>query len=119
MQALDSFISPILGVDGDILILVIPVSAQPPSNELVSDPSARASASASKTRSSKWKASANLTPQKKAKKAMGRSSSNIRINEPVPKAPTLTPPSDPWPKIMIHHSKRYTHHEYDSSLTIF
>jgi hypothetical protein len=95
MQDLDNFISPVPGFDGKILILAIPVSAQPPGDEPASDPSAGASANASKTRDGKWKATTNLTPKKKAKKTMGRSSSRIKINEPAPKAPALTPPSGP------------------------
>jgi hypothetical protein len=55
--------------------------------------------------------------RKKAKKAMGRSSGKIRIDEPTPKAPASTPPSGPRPKILIHCLKRYTRHEYVSSLT--
>jgi hypothetical protein len=116
MPALDNFISPVLGFDGDILIPVVPVLAQLPSDEPTSDPSFGASASASKTRFSKRKAAANATPQKKAKKATRRSSSGIRIDEPTPKAPALTPPSG---TISIHRSKRCVHHEYVSSLTIF
>jgi hypothetical protein len=46
MQALDSFISPVPDVDGDILLLAVRVSARPPSDEPMSDPSARASANA-------------------------------------------------------------------------
>jgi hypothetical protein len=91
MQVLDSFISPISGLDGDILILTVLVSAQPHSDEPTNDPSAKANVGASKTQASKWKATANLTTQKKAKKAMRRSSSRIKINEPTPKAPTLSP----------------------------
>jgi hypothetical protein len=118
MQALDNFISTVPGFDGDILILAVPILAQPPGDELASDPSTRASASATKTRVGKLKATANPTPQKKAKKAMGRSSSGIRIDEPAPKAPASTPPSGPRLKIPIQCSKRYTHHEYVSSSTI-
>jgi hypothetical protein len=43
---------------------------------------------------------ANLT-QKKARKTTGKSVGGIKINEPVPKAPTLTPPSGPRRKISI------------------
>jgi hypothetical protein len=81
-----------------------------PSPTNAGDISTGASASASKTRSSKLKATASLTPYKKAKKATRRSSSRIRIDEPVPKAPALTPPLGPRPKIPIHHSKWYTRH---------
>jgi hypothetical protein len=49
MQDLDNFISPVPGFDGKIPILAIPVSAQPPGDEPASDPSAGASANASKT----------------------------------------------------------------------
>jgi hypothetical protein len=62
MQALDNFISIILGFDGNILILVVPVLTRPPGDEPVSGPYARASASASKTRAGKQKATANPTP---------------------------------------------------------
>jgi hypothetical protein len=119
MQALDNFISPIPGFNSDIPISAILVLAWPPGDEPASDPSIKANASASKTWCSKWKAAANPTPQKKAKKATGRSSSRIKINEPTLKAPALTPPSGPRPKIPINHSKRYTCHKYVSSLTIF
>jgi hypothetical protein len=44
---------------------------------------------------------ANPTPQKKARKTTGKSAGGIKINEPVPKAPTLTPPSGPRRKISI------------------
>jgi hypothetical protein len=60
MQALDNFISPISGFDGDIPFLIVLVLAQPPGDESVDDPSGRASAS--KTRVGKWKATANPTP---------------------------------------------------------
>jgi hypothetical protein len=114
---LDNFISPVPGFDGDIPIMAIPVLAQPLGDVPVSDPFARASAIASKTWAGKRKETANLTPQKKAKKTMGRSSSEIKIDELAPKAPALTPPTGPRPKIPIQRSKRYTHHEYISSLT--
>jgi hypothetical protein len=55
MQALDNFISPIPGFDGDILIPAIPVLGQSPGDESTSDPSARVSASALKTRSANGK----------------------------------------------------------------
>jgi hypothetical protein len=61
MQALDSFISPILGFDGGIPIPAVPVSAQSPGDEPTSDPSARASASGSTTRVGKRKVATNLT----------------------------------------------------------
>jgi hypothetical protein len=109
MHALDSFISPIPGFDGDIPILAISVLARPSGDKPTSDPSTRASAS--KTRVSKQKATANPIPQKKAKKATGRSSSVIKINDSAPKAPASTPPSGPRQMIPIHHSKRYTRHE--------
>jgi hypothetical protein len=93
MQALDSFISPIPGFDGDIPILTILVLAWPPGDELMSGLSARASASALKTRVGKCKGIAKPTPQKKARKTMGRSTGRIKINEPIPKTSTSTPPS--------------------------
>jgi hypothetical protein len=102
MQALDNFISPTHGFDGDVLILATQVLAGPPSDESASDPTAKAGVSASKTRAGKWKATVNHTPQKKAEKTTGRSSSRIKINEPAPKAPALTPPSGPRQSIPIH-----------------
>jgi hypothetical protein len=119
MQALDSFISPIPGFDSDILILAILVLAQPPSDESMSDPSVGASASALKTWVGKRKATANPTPQKKARKTIGRSTGGIQINEPVPKTSALSPPLGPRWKISIQRSKRYAHHVYISFLTIF
>jgi hypothetical protein len=72
MQALDIFISPIPNFDGDISILAVPVLARPPGDEPVSDPSIKASASTSKTWASNKIATANPTPQKKAKESHGQ-----------------------------------------------
>jgi hypothetical protein len=117
MQALDSFISPIPRFEGDILILTIPVSTRSPSGESVNDPSAGASVGASKTQTGKRKAAVNPTPQKKTKKAMGKSSSGIKINEPIPKAsPAPTPLSGSGQKIPIRRSKRYSRCVYLSFL---
>jgi hypothetical protein len=97
MQALDSFISPIPGFEGDILILAIPVLTWSPSGESANDPSAEVSSRALKTRTGKWKVVAYLTPQKKTKTVVGKSSSGIKINEPAPKiSPVPTTPSDSW-----------------------
>jgi hypothetical protein len=85
MQALYSFISPIPDFDGDIPILAVPVSARPPSDEVVTDPSTRAGASASKTQSSKWKAVANPTPQKRARKPWGDLQAGSKSMNPHPK----------------------------------
>jgi hypothetical protein len=102
---LDSFISPIPGFEGDILIPTILVSTRFPSGESASDPSVGASARASKTRSGKHKATATLTPQKKA---MGKSTGRIKINERVPKASSVpTPPSGSRNKIPICRSNMY------------
>jgi hypothetical protein len=86
MQALDSFISPIPGFEGDIPIPAMPISARSPSGESANDPSARASAGASKTHAGKRNAFANPIPHKKAKKAMGKSTGGIKINKPATKA---------------------------------
>jgi hypothetical protein len=72
MQALDIFISPILDFDSDISILAVPVLARPPGDKPVSDPSVEASASIPKTWASKRIATANPTPQKKAKESHGQ-----------------------------------------------
>jgi hypothetical protein len=73
MHALDNFISPIPGFEGDILIPAIPVSTQPPGGEADSDPSTGASADAPRTWAGKRKGTASPTPQKKAKKDVGKS----------------------------------------------
>jgi hypothetical protein len=109
MQALDNCISPIPGFKEDIPILAIPVSTRSPSEKSAIDPSTGASARASKTRTDKRKVATNLTPQKETKKAAEKSSSGIKINEPVPKAsPAPTPPLGSEQKISIHRSKRYS-----------
>jgi hypothetical protein len=69
------------------------------------------------TRARNQKVTTNPTPQKKAKKATGKSLGGIKINEHAPKALALTPPSGPQQKILIHRSKKYIRHEYFSSLT--
>jgi hypothetical protein len=94
MHALDSFISPIPGFEGDNPIPSIPVSARSLSGESASDPSASASDGASKTRAGKRKVTVNLTSQKKAKIAMSKSASGIKINKHASNdSPVLTPPS--------------------------
>jgi hypothetical protein len=108
MQDLDNFISPIPGFEGDILISAIPISTRPPASKAIDDPSTGSSASASKTRASKQKATVNPTPQNKAKKATGKSSSQIKINEPIPKAFASNPPLGPQKGIAIHPSRRYS-----------
>jgi hypothetical protein len=108
MHDLDNFISPIPSFEGDILTLAIPVSTRSPGYEAIDDPSTRSSVGASRTRANKRKATANPTPQKKAKKATWRSSSGIKINEPMPKTSALTPPSGPRKGISIHRSRRYS-----------
>jgi hypothetical protein len=74
MQALDKFISPVLGFNGDIPIPAIPVLARPPSNEPMSDNFVVASVSASflKAQVGKQKVTANPTPQNKARKTKRR-----------------------------------------------
>jgi hypothetical protein len=116
MQTLDSFISPILGFEGDIPILAIPVLTRSPSGESAIDPLAGASARALKTLTGKWKAAAYPIPQKKTRKATGKSSSAIKINEPAPKASPALTPSDSRQNIPIRQSKRYTCHDYFSLL---
>jgi hypothetical protein len=102
MQALDSLIYPIPGFDSDVLILAIPISTRPPGNEFASDPFVGASASTIKTQVGKCNVTANPTALKKANKAAGRSSSGIKINEPVSNVPALTPPSGPQQRIPIN-----------------
>jgi hypothetical protein len=95
MQALDSFTTPVPGFNGDVPILAIPILTRPPGDESINDPSIGVNTSASRTRIGKRKATANPTPQKKAKKATGRSVGGIKINEPTPKAHAPTPSLSP------------------------
>jgi hypothetical protein len=71
MEVLDNFISPVPGFDGDIPIPVIPISARPPGDESMSDPSVGASASTLKTQFGKGKVTANPTPKKKSQETHG------------------------------------------------
>jgi hypothetical protein len=98
--ALDSFISPIPGFNGEMSILAIPVSTQPPDDESSSDPSARAL----RTWVGKQKATTNPTPSKKTRKVKDQPSGGIKINEPMSKAPALTPPFGPRKGFLIHRS---------------
>jgi hypothetical protein len=101
MQALDSFISPVLGFDGDIPIPDIPVSAWPAGDGSMSDPSIAASANTLKTQAGKREATVNPIPHKKTRKTTGKPTSRIKINELAPNATALTPPSGPRWKISI------------------
>jgi hypothetical protein len=92
---LDSFISPIPGFDGDILIPAIPILNRPPGDEPMSDPSVEASVITLKTRADKQKVTTNLIPLKKAKKTTVIFAGGIKINQPAPNAPASTPPSGP------------------------
>jgi hypothetical protein len=62
MLDLDSFISPIPGFEGEIMISTIPISARPPGKEAIDGPSTGSSAGTLKTRANKRKATTNLTP---------------------------------------------------------
>jgi hypothetical protein len=83
------------------MIAAIPISTQPPGGEADNDPSMGACASAPRTRAGKQKATTNLTPQKKAKKVVGKSLGGLMINEPAPMIPASTPPSGPRKGITI------------------
>jgi hypothetical protein len=72
IHALDSFISPIPGFEGDILILAILMLARTPSAESAHDLSVGTSAGSSRTRAGKCKATTTLPPSKKAKKVGGQ-----------------------------------------------
>jgi hypothetical protein len=110
MPALDIFISPIPGFEGDIPFPTILVSTWSPSGGSVSDLSAEANAGVLRTRDGKCKAAVNSTFEKKAKKATGKFAGGIRRNESAPKtAPAPSPPLGPRKKILIHGSNRYTY----------
>jgi hypothetical protein len=117
MQDLDSFISPIPGFEGDISIPATPISTRDPAAESSKDPSARSSASASRTRACKQKAPINPSPLKKAKKTAGKPSGGIKITGTKQKAPASTPPSGIQKGIPILRSIRYTYLKY--SLLLF
>jgi hypothetical protein len=93
MQDLDSFISPIQGFKGDILIPTIPVSACDPGVEPSQGPSTGSGAGASRTWANKRKVPIDLSYHKKTKKALEKPLGGIKISDLKPKAPTLTPPS--------------------------
>jgi hypothetical protein len=58
-----------------------------------------------RTQAGKRKATATPPPQKRAKKAEGKATGGIKINEPAPNLiSTLTPPLGSWKKILIHRS---------------
>jgi hypothetical protein len=85
---LDRFISAIPSFEGDISIPPVPVLTRLLGGKSVCDPSTEASAGTSKTRAGKQKATANPTAKKKGKKAAGKSSGGIKINEPSPEVST-------------------------------
>jgi hypothetical protein len=101
MQDLDSFISPILGFEGDILIPAIPISARDPGAESSKDPSAGSSASASRTQACKRKVLIDPSLPKKARKTTGKPSGGIKITGTKPKAPASTSPLGIWKGILI------------------
>jgi hypothetical protein len=107
MQALDSFIAHVPNFEGDLLILAIPLSARPFNSRTTEDPTIGTSADTLRTRAGKCKASTTPTPQRKAKKSVGKSLGGIKINEPSPRMSASTPPSGSWKGIPIFHSKRY------------
>jgi hypothetical protein len=63
--------------------------------------SAGAGTSTLNTRAGKRKGTTNPTPPKKARKTMGKFAGGVKINEPVLKSSTSTPPSGPQQKILI------------------
>jgi hypothetical protein len=112
MQNLDSFISPISGFEGDILVPAISILARDPGAESSEDPSARSSASALRTRAYKRKEPRALSHPKKAKKAPEKLLGGIKIFDPKPKDAALTPPSGTWKGIPILRSKRNAYLQY-------
>jgi hypothetical protein len=119
MQYLDSFVSPILGFEGDIPIFAIPVSACDPGVESSQGLSTRSGADASRTQASKWKVPNDPSYQKKAKKAPRKPLGGIKISHPKPKAPALTPPSGTRKGIPILRSKRYADLQYFLLLFVY
>jgi hypothetical protein len=112
MQDLDSFILTIPGFDGEIPIPAIPILACDPRAESFEDPSARSSASASRTRACKRKAPLDPNPPKKAKKIVGKPLGRIKITGPKQKAPASSPPSETRKGIWVLRSRRSTYHKY-------
>jgi hypothetical protein len=70
MQDLDSFISPIPGFEGDILIPAIPILTHNPSIESFQDTPARSSAGNPKTREGNRRAPIDPSPQKKGQEIL-------------------------------------------------
>jgi hypothetical protein len=94
MQDLDSFISPVPGFEGDFPIPAILISARDPGAESSEDPSARSSASTSRSRTYKKKAPIDPSPlPQKANKAIRKPLGGIKISGPKQKAPASTHPS--------------------------
>jgi hypothetical protein len=93
MHDLDSFILPIPGFEGDVLISAIPISACDPGTEPFEEPLAGSSASTPRTRACKRKAPIDPNSPKKAKKIAEKPLGGIKITGPKSKAPVATPPS--------------------------
>jgi hypothetical protein len=107
-HALDSFASDIPDFQGDDSIPAITISARAPNGEFADDSSALPSVGSYRAQAGKRKATATPPPQKKAKKAAGKATGRIKINEPAPKpSSTPTPPKGPQKKFSIIQSNRY------------
>jgi hypothetical protein len=88
MQVLDSFNSPILGFEGDVPILAIPLSTRSLSGEPAGDSTAGASAGSLRTRAGKCKASTPHLSRKRLRRSwarnLGASKSMILRPNPLP-----------------------------------
>jgi hypothetical protein len=120
MQDFDSFILPILGFEGDVLIPAIPILACDLGAEPSEDPPTGSSASTPRTRAYKRKAHIDPNPPKKAREIVEKPLGGLKITGPKSKTLALTPAPRTQKGIPILQSKRYIHHKsslfYHSSL---
>jgi hypothetical protein len=85
MQDLDSFISPIPGFEGDILIPTIPISAHSPGSEAIEDSSTESSAAHRRLELKSGKQLPTRLPRRKPTKLPGSLHAGFRLMNLFPK----------------------------------
>jgi hypothetical protein len=81
LQALDNFIAPIPGFEGEMPILAVPILARTPSAESVITTSKGPSARSLKTQAGKRKVASTLPPPKKIRKVIRKKVTGVKIND--------------------------------------
>jgi hypothetical protein len=81
LQALDNFIAPIPGFEGEMPILAVPILARTPSAESVITTSKGPSAGSLKTQAVKRKVASTLPPPKKIRKVIRKKVTGVKIND--------------------------------------